>query len=121
MDYYNDHHYTVSAWIKTSELESGGGVGRIYHKRITGGTRGFELHMSTYGNGQISAFYGDGTNYVFGDEIIDQNVADGEWHHVVAVIKENYIDGYLDGQFISEYRLLDQLSLIIEFAHLSEL
>ncbi|MBA7694278.1 hypothetical protein ES703_102885 [subsurface metagenome] len=95
LNFDNNTDFTISTWIKTTSKTGGE---RIICKRGVLSTYDFLMHDA--GNGQIQ-FYMQGTEGIVAyATIINTDVADGNWHHVVAVV--NWADGkvyaYLDGQ-----------------------
>jgi len=96
LDFDNTTNVTFSMWLKTSDTTA---ERRIYWKRA--GTKGLDMLMSDSVGGNIQMFYGDGSSYVYATNIINTNIADGDWHHIAIVIDHSasQIRGYLDGSY----------------------
>ncbi len=87
-------HLTIAAWIKTSVMDSE--KNEIVYEADGNVERNYDLHFD---DGILGFRHGDGAT----DEIFTATtvIADGQWHHVAAVVNypdlHFYVDGVQDG------------------------
>ena len=88
--------FTLAAWIKTiSAGPMGATQGRIINKRS--GSVGYELYINQGGT-NLGFFVGDAGGYSFPGS--SNNVADANWHHVVAERFSSSLLIYTDGSVV---------------------
>ena len=95
----NAYPLTVSAWIKTTQLNSDQAA--IINKYLSGSLNGYQLFLR---NGNVRAWYFQGPVsggfrgiYDGGDGLNGGFVADGEWHHLAFVVDASGGRLYVDG------------------------
>ncbi|MDB5102433.1 MAG: hypothetical protein JWP91_122 [Fibrobacteres bacterium] len=82
---------TLSAWIKPTSTDSGGG-------EIASMGNDYGIRVSPNGNAYVFSFNvprSDSTNFLLATTGV--NLLDGAWHHFAASINVNHIDIYVDG------------------------
>ncbi|KKR48095.1 MAG: hypothetical protein UT84_C0050G0001, partial [Candidatus Curtissbacteria bacterium GW2011_GWA1_40_16] len=102
LDFDNTQDFTLSAWVKSSELDL---TGYVFSKSTGGGVPGYFMSTTSAGGGNISCNYTDGSNYDTADGL-GAGVLDDEWHYLTCVMDR---DGgevgtigyhlYVDGQY----------------------
>ncbi|MBN2507354.1 MAG: carboxypeptidase regulatory-like domain-containing protein [Verrucomicrobia bacterium] len=94
---FNANLFTLSLWINTTQTK--GDVALVSKLAYSPTTNGYQISLR---NGEARARYyaGDGTNRLVGTDGWGLNggwVADGRWHHLALVVRQNPCLFYVDG------------------------
>ncbi len=97
LDVASSQDFTVSAWIKTSTAAAmGASQGRIVSKRDNGTPNiGYELYVEATETRPSFVILDSGGNTVLSGTA---NVADAQWHHLVAMRSGSNVSIYVDGK-----------------------
>ena len=120
--WYKDESFSIECWVKRDPLpDPPPGVNEVFVGRDD---VSFGWWLGLDGSTGNASFYLKGKDGLRPDVIEGVNVADGEWHHVVAVrddsVNENrlYVDGLLQDSVVFDYLAgFDSTSVVLNIGY----
>jgi len=99
-----DENVSLSAWIKTDDSSFEIITANVAVSETAG------VRLTKYNNGQIGILVSDGISYL--QCTADGNIADGNWHFIVATVDTAVAKIYVDGEYKNEVDISGQGSHI---------